>query len=91
MCENNCRPAEIKKRLLDNKGGVEQKIKQIAAGESVSLILRLNGQLLITGKHDFRGVQSDDYQTYSLPSVLTSEVQVNQIACGYDHYLFSDS
>ena len=55
------------------------------------MILRLNGQLLITGKHDFRGVQADDYQVCSLPSVMTSEVQVNQIACGFDHYLFTDS
>lgn len=90
MCENQPRPTEIRKKILGKKGEVEVKIKQVCCGASISLLLRLNGQLLVTGKNEFMGVTSDDYLLHSIPQQIKVDVAINQIACGYDHYLFTD-
>lgn len=70
MCENQPRPTEIRKKLLGKKGEVEVKVKQVCCGQSTTLMLRLNGQLLVTGKNEHKGVKSDDYMTCSVPGSL---------------------
>lgn len=76
--------------MLGPKGNVEVELKSISCASTFSLILRMNGQLLVTGKANFLAHDPDDYKVSSIPQHVNLDIQVDQVAAGGEHYMMAD-
>ena len=92
ICPNQHFPKQITKNIYDAEQPEEERdiITHADCGQSISLILKNNGELYIWGKLELLHLRHNDFKKFSKPNRVNEKVHITNLAVGADHYLMQD-